>query len=107
MDIIVNNVKVTLTPEQIAQIKNTPDLSAEEWLKKYLTNTFTSRFNTNHDIVWYLGDQWIFLQDNKTKEFWVYYYAAWSIFEKEYDMEYVDIQDLYRRVVLEPYGLAY
>ena len=78
-----------------------PLRTPELWLTNFLKQDFKIKYNKNN-VVWYLGDQWIFHQDNKNKYFRVYYYAAWSIFNREYDMQYGDIQDLYRRVVLDP-----
>jgi hypothetical protein len=55
--------------------------------------------NTEGYITWYIDNQWIFQQDLKSEYLWCYYYKVWEVFEKDYGLNYQQIQDLQRSVV--------
>jgi len=45
--------------------------------------------------------EWIFYQDAKNEEFWANYKRYWEILEREFDMEYEEIQALTKLLVEE------
>ena len=77
-----------------------PKPTAKEWLLNFLSQDFTVKF-TKRYITYYLGDQWVYQQDFKNRYLWCYYYKVWEVFEKEYSMNYQQIQALQREVVGE------
>ena len=85
--------------------KETPKKpTAEKWLKDFI---FKNKFETeikNRYIIYSLDGQWVFVQNFKYEQFWVYYPKAWKVFEDDYSMKYDDIQNLYKEVVLKAFN---
>jgi hypothetical protein len=74
----------------------------EEWLLDYLSKGFDKVEVKKDAIVYYRGDQWIFWLDLKKKVLWCYFPEVWRIFYEEYDMNYDQVQQLMKNVVLKP-----
>jgi hypothetical protein len=45
--------------------------------------------------------EWIFYQDAKNGKFWTNYYRYWSILEREFRLEYLEIQSITKLLVEE------
>ncbi len=85
--------------KELRNIINTPEkISAEQWLLNFLSEPFEVKL-TKGFITYYRDRQWVFQQDLKNGYLWCYYYKVCEIFEKEYSMQYTDIQTLIKDVV--------
>ena len=102
MEINVNGVQITLTEGQLKEIKKqTEKISAEQRFLD-LWNECTIKFDFDkypESIFLMKNDRVIFEQDFKYGNLWVNYDLVWSVFEKEYSLNYVDIQSLIKGMV--------
>ena len=54
------------------------------------------------EFIYYNKDgEWIFYQDCKNEKFWTHYYRYWEILEREFHLEYEEIQALTKFLVEE------
>ena len=85
--------------KELRSIIDAPEkISAEQWLLNYLSEPFEVKLTQGY-ITYYRDGQWVFQQDLKNKILWCYYHEVWRIFEKEYSMNYQDIQALHNKLV--------
>jgi hypothetical protein len=53
------------------------------------------------EFIYHKDGQWIFYQDCKNEKFWTHYYRYWEILEREFHLEYEEIQALTKFLVEE------
>ena len=53
------------------------------------------------EFIYFSGDKWIFYQDCNNEEFWCNYDIYWSLFESNFDLEYLEIQAITKYLVEE------
>jgi hypothetical protein len=53
------------------------------------------------EFIYHKDGQWIFYQDFKKEKFWTHYYRYWEILEREFHLEYEEIQALTKFLVEE------
>jgi hypothetical protein len=53
------------------------------------------------EFIYHKDGQWIFYQDCKNEKFWTHYYRYWEILEKEFSLEYEEIQAITKLLVEE------
>ena len=53
------------------------------------------------EFIYHKDGQWIFYQDCKKEKFWTHYYRYWEILEREFHLEYEEIQALTKFLVEE------
>ena len=111
MNLTINNVQITLTPDQILQLdaeaKKIKSPTKEEifldmWngcTIKYDNFKYPNKvFLFKNDICW-------FEQDFKNEYLWCRYDCIWSIFENQFSMQYSDIQSFIKGMVEEHFKL--
>jgi len=99
----INGVEIEATPELLKQVQDAlaaPKQTAKEWLLDYLSKPFEVKLTKGY-ITYYRDGQRVFNQDLKNKYLWCYHYEVWLIFEKEFGLNYEQIQALYKEVVGE------
>jgi hypothetical protein len=104
MNVTIEGVEISLTPEQIKKIEEgTKKPSPEQYLIDILNKLTGKLF---HGIqVWYLDDQWIFEVNYKNKILWCHYLKVWEKFYHYNDMKDEDIQRLMQTVVCNALNL--
>ena len=53
------------------------------------------------EFIYHKDGQWIFYQDCKNEKFWTHYYRYWEILEREFSLQYDDIQEITKFLVEE------
>ena len=53
------------------------------------------------EFIYHKDGEWIFYQDCKNEKFWTHYYRYWEILEREFHLEYEEIQALTKFLVEE------
>ena len=87
---------------ELQKFIDTPEKpTANEWLEKFIQIPFDKvEVNIKNQIItYYRNGQWLFQKDLKNESLWCYYYEVWQFFEKEYGMNYKEIQALIKDVV--------
>ena len=90
--------------EELKAFIDTPDKpTAKEWLKAFIQKPFDKVLVNieSKTITYYRNGQWLFQQDLKNRYLRCYYPIVWQFFEREYDMDYEQIQELHSDVVVE------
>lgn len=100
--VTIEGVEIELTPDQIKKIEASKKPSPKQYLIDIL-NKLTGRVYLYRQV-WYLGDQWIFEVDYKSKILWCYHYKVWEKFY-EYSMNDDQIQQLMQDVVCKALNL--
>ena len=104
MKIKIEGVEVEATQELLEKVKAAlaaPKQTAKEWLAEFVEKPFDKVIAKGGCITYYRNGQWIFRQDFENKNLWCYYFEVWQFLEKEFGMEYSDIQSLHKEVVGE------
>lgn len=115
MDTIVNGVSITLTPEQVEKIiieskTMKPPLSnldqAREWVKDFLKKNQSNwrAEENNYSITYSLPDGWIFKSDIINRIFLFSYYRFWDTLHSRFQLEYSEVQNIVRDLVLKRFG---
>ncbi len=114
MEIKVNDVSITLTGEQLAQIdaelkKRNNIISAEQrFLEMWNGCIQNFDFEKNPNRIFLLKNNGIwFQQDLKNDILWCDYNKVCSVFEKEYGMKYNEIQSFIKDILERRFKLGY
>ena len=108
MQIDINGVKITLTEQQLKEIKEQTEKPSKEQIFLDLWNGCTIKFDFEkypEKIFLMKNDKVIFEQDHKNGRLWCNYNRVWLIFEKEFGMKYDDIQSFIKNMVEKHFKL--